>query len=894
VRIAVTGASGGVGRGIVSRLLSQGHDVVGLARHRPESWPSTARFVQSDIRDAAGVRRAVAGADVVAHCAWAVNPGADRRVSREISIGGTHNVLDAAAQSGTRRIVFASSAHVYGADRDDIPPMTEDDRPNPVSAEGLDKARAEEMLAASGVEWVAIRCAAILGRDVDNWVRRGFASLLFPDIDGSAQRKVQVVHTDDAHRIFVRAILDTCIDSGPVNLAAPGEPTFAEIARALRRPTLQVGKRLGAGVGALLHKVSSLAELNHMMRAPSMDTSRMRDRWNFAPAWNADECVEDFALAIRGRVSVGRRLISVPWRLAHVDDIPAVDAPATDGMVPVRTGPDGANGEFDTPIDPRFPTFLATNLSEALPGPFSPSSASVTVRGLRTGGAVIAGRLRPGGLIQREMATRTIGVFAHRLYGAITSAHFMAETVPFVKPATVIRQSQFFGHSVAALPIFGEQRLPRERSRTGRQLRTIRNIGVFAVNLIGVSAGSGRDTRDFIADIDRLEHLAGGDLSQLSDRRLLSLILLARHHVVHGWVLAMGSFMTFAAANVILRGLSGRDTTPPVGTDVASAQPLNAVYRLVDAARRDPNVTRLLAEPGDRLDALSAEAPEFYAALRAELALVGHRGPAEVEMQSTSYGDDPELLIRIVAKSLAAPARTEPRRPRIPVQARPLALMAAYQLRDREVRRDKMVRAIWVLRSLLREQGSRLVHSGVLEVADDVFYLLVDELDALPADVSVLVARRRAERRRLADFAPPAFFSGSWQPTTALETVLPAGETLDGLGVCGGRVRGRVRIVRPETIDDLEPGEILVAEVTDVGYTVAFSCAAAVVTELGGPLSHAAVVAREFGIPCVVDAQGATRRLAPGALIEVNGSSGEIHVLELATDISAAQQRRNE
>jgi nucleoside-diphosphate-sugar epimerase/phosphohistidine swiveling domain-containing protein len=890
VRIAVTGASGGVGRGIVTRLLSQGHDVVGLARHRPESWPSTARFVQSDIRDAAGVRRAVAGADVVAHCAWAVNPGADHRVSREISIGGTNNVLDAAAQSGTRRIVFASSAHVYGADRDDMPPMTEDDRPNPVSAEGLDKARAEEMLAASGVEWVAIRCAVILGRDVDNWVRRGFASLLFPDIDGSAQRKVQVVHTDDAHRIFVRAILDTCIDSGPVNLAAPGEPTFAEIARALGRPTLQVGKRLGAGVGALLHKVSSLAELNHMMRAPSMDTSRMRDRWNFAPAWNADECVEDFVLAIRGRVSVGRRLISVPWRLAHVDDIPAVDAPATDGMVPVLTGPDGANGEFDTPIDPRFPTFLATNLSEALPGPFSPSSASVTVRGLRTGGAVIAGRLRPGGLIQREMATRTIGVFAHRLYGAITSAHFMAETVPFVKPATVIRQSQFFGHSVATLPIFGEQRLPREPSRAGRQLRTIRNIGVFAVNLIGVSAGSGRDTRDFIADIDRLEHLVGGDLSQLSDRRLLSLILLARYHVVHGWVLAMGSFMTFAAANVILRGLSGRDTTPPVGTDVVSAQPLNAVYRLVDAAQRDPNVTRLLAEPGDRLDTLSAEAPEFYAALRAELALVGHRGPAEVEMQSTSYGDDPELLIRMVAKSLTAPVRTEPRRPRIPVQARPLALMAAHQLRDREVRRDKMVRAIWVLRSLLREQGSRLVNSGVLEVADDVFYLLVDELDVLPADVSVLVARRRAERRRLADFAPPAFFSGSWQATTTLETVLAAGETLEGLGVCGGRVRGRVRIVRPETIDDLEPGEILVAEVTDVGYTVAFSCAAAVVTELGGPLSHAAVVAREFGIPCVVDAQGAVRRLAPGALVEVDGSSGEIRVLELAADISAAQQ----
>jgi phosphohistidine swiveling domain-containing protein len=90
--------------------------------------------------------------------------------------------------------------------------------------------------------------------------------------------------------------------------------------------------------------------------------------------------------------------------------------------------------------------------------------------------------------------------------------------------------------------------------------------------------------------------------------------------------------------------------------------------------------------------------------------------------------------------------------------------------------------------------------------------------------------------------------------------------------------------VRPETIDDLQPGEILVAEVTDVGYTAAFCYAAAVVTELGGPMSHAAVVAREFGFPCVVDAHGATKSLPSGALVEVDGGTGEIQVLELAPE----------
>jgi len=102
---------------------------------------------------------------------------------------------------------------------------------------------------------------------------------------------------------------------------------------------------------------------------------------------------------------------------------------------------------------------------------------------------------------------------------------------------------------------------------------------------------------------------------------------------------------------------------------------------------------------------------------------------------------------------------------------------------------------------------------------------------------------------------------------------------LTGLGVSGGRIRGRVRIVTTDSIDDLEPGDVMVAEVTDVGYTPAFQYAAAVVTNLGGPMSHAAIVAREFGVTCVVDARDATRRLPHGALVEVDGRSGEIVVL---------------
>ncbi|OBG53455.1 MULTISPECIES: sugar epimerase family protein [unclassified Mycobacterium] len=862
MRVAITGASGVLGRGLTARLLSQGHDVTGIARHRTESWPSAAEFVVADIRDTDTVTRALAGADVVVHCAWATSPGHDDRISRQVNIDGTRNVLAAMAETRARRIVFASSAHVYGGGD---APKTEHDERTPIGDDGRHKAMVEQMLEDSDLEWVAIRSALILGRSVDNWVRRLLALPVFPD--GSADRLMQVVHPDDALRLFHRAIVDDEIGSGPVNLAAPGELTFRRIAAALGRPVMRLG--------------FELAELELVHGAAFMDTARLREQWGFRPAWNSSECVEDFSLAVRGRVTVGKRVVSLPWRMATIGDLPSVDAPTEDGVKPDWAGPAGDNGEFDTPIDPRFPTFLATNLSEALPGPFSPASASATVRGLRAGGVAIAERLRPGGVVQREIATRTVAVFAHRLYGAITSAHYMAETVPFAKPTTIVSNSGFFGPSMASLPIFGAERARSDIGRIRKQLRTIRNIGVFGVNLIGLSAGSSKDTHEFVADVDRLERLAD-DVARLDDRRLLSLITLARDEVVHGWVLASASFMLCAAFNVLLRGLCGRDTAAPAGPELVSARSVEAMQRLAVAAQRDPKVTALLAEPGERLDKLAVEAPEFHAAVAAELALIGHRGPAELEMLSISYSDDPELLVRMVTKAMSAPPAPQPQRPRIPLHAKPVAQLAAHQLRDREVRRDKVVRANWVLRNLMREYGRRLVEAGIFDIADDVFYLLVDELDALPADVGALVARRRAEQRRLAAVVPPTVFSGSWQPTTTTPAALASGETLRGVGVCGGKVRGRVRIVRPETIDDLQPGEILVAEVTDVGYTAAFCYAAAVVTELGGPMSHAAVVAREFGFPCVVDVEGATKSLPPGALVEVDGVTGEIRVLALA------------
>jgi phosphohistidine swiveling domain-containing protein len=196
----------------------------------------------------------------------------------------------------------------------------------------------------------------------------------------------------------------------------------------------------------------------------------------------------------------------------------------------------------------------------------------------------------------------------------------------------------------------------------------------------------------------------------------------------------------------------------------------------------------------------------------------------------------------------------------------------------REENRDRVVRTIWVMRRLAREQGQRLADRGIVESSGDVFYLAADELFDPPPSTPGVVERRRAERARLAAVALPVAFTAPWQPVQ-MRPVLNRGDRLTGIGASPGTARGVARVVTPETLDDLQPGEVLVAHVTDVGYTPMFGHAAAVVTDIGGLMSHAAVVAREFGIPAVVDTAEATRRMADGMVLEVDGATGVVTVI---------------
>jgi pyruvate,water dikinase len=170
--------------------------------------------------------------------------------------------------------------------------------------------------------------------------------------------------------------------------------------------------------------------------------------------------------------------------------------------------------------------------------------------------------------------------------------------------------------------------------------------------------------------------------------------------------------------------------------------------------------------------------------------------------------------------------------------------------------------------------------------------LFADELPAYvanPASFADTMADREGVYQDLFAYIPPFVVAGQpaeyteWERRDAhTAETLAVGAVLTGVSGCPGIARGRARIVlNPDEADDLDPGDILVAPITDPSWTPLFAAAAAVVVNVGAPFSHAAIVSRELGIPCVVSALDATVRIPEGALLEVDGTTGTVTVLEL-------------
>ncbi len=205
----------------------------------------------------------------------------------------------------------------------------------------------------------------------------------------------------------------------------------------------------------------------------------------------------------------------------------------------------------------------------------------------------------------------------------------------------------------------------------------------------------------------------------------------------------------------------------------------------------------------------------------------------------------------------------------------------------RETPKFLIIRIMGIIRTALLKQGEVLAADNVIQDPTDLFYLHLTELRALAEgdrrDWQALVEERRAqyaqEKRRRQ--IPRLLLSDGRAFYEGLHASANDGEGIvTGSPVSPGVVEGTVHVVFDPTHVQLKPGEILVCPGTDPSWTPLFLAAGGLVMEVGGMMTHGSVVAREYGIPAVVGVHQATTRLQTGKRVRVNGSSGEVHMLD--------------
>lgn len=203
-------------------------------------------------------------------------------------------------------------------------------------------------------------------------------------------------------------------------------------------------------------------------------------------------------------------------------------------------------------------------------------------------------------------------------------------------------------------------------------------------------------------------------------------------------------------------------------------------------------------------------------------------------------------------------------------------------MRSVELTKAAFLTAVDGCRAAATTMGQDLAAAGILARPDDAFYLTIDELTApLPTNVRELVNFRRARREEYRHIEIPHVFTGMPTPIRVADGSLGDNGAVRGKPAGPGVFEGTVRVILDaDSQDSLEDGEVLVCKFVDPGWTALVSLAGALVTDIGSPASHGAIVARELGIACVVGTGNGTRALRTGDVVRVDGTTGEIAVLK--------------
>jgi rifampicin phosphotransferase len=376
--------------------------------------------------------------------------------------------------------------------------------------------------------------------------------------------------------------------------------------------------------------------------------------------------------------------------------------------------------------------------------------------------------------------------------------------------------------------------------------------------------------------------------------------LLAHHlagRLLHG-------LATSDELQTVLRGLPHNPTTE---MDIA-------LWKLTSLMQADPDITRYLLETPlkqQSTDYKKGSMPEFLQQqLNEFLSMYGHRGVAEIDLGLPRWSEDPSYILSVVANFLqlqdpnlapdvqfmrgaqAAEAMVTELTQRATRKGKLRGMLVGFLLKRtralagiREMPKFCIVYILACIREQLWYIGKTLTQADRLEVVDDIFFITLAEAYAAlkGTDLRSVVRERHTiyERELSRRHIPRVLLSDGTEPGTQRVVAQSNEGALNGTPASAGIVSGKARVILDPINAHLEPGEILVAPSTDPGWTPLFLTAGGLVMEMGGSISHGAVVAREYGIPAVVGVLGATQRIITGQHITVDGSNGIVSFEEV-------------
>jgi pyruvate,water dikinase len=550
----------------------------------------------------------------------------------------------------------------------------------------------------------------------------------------------------------------------------------------------------------------------------------------------------------------------------------------------------------------------SVNVGEALPGVATPLTWSVagafSEAGFRSAFATLGCTV--------PKSARLVGNVYGRFYLNLT--HFMriATQVPWLDPRTLVDLGGGSGGDELALQV-------GDVSRRGFYAR----FPVTAARLVREQFRIDDVLARFelVAEKARSAHSAL-DLAILPDDGLARTIRDVQVLLEQTGTVMLTCASSALGTHLALKAMLGR--VAPIGAerlaqaltagirDLETARPAIGIMRVAQIARGEPEARAAIERDTTLgLDAIPDGATRR--ALQSFLELYGDRAIREAELSTPRWREDPRpvlMMLRVALRGDEGAVEPALARARAQADAEMVRLMPRLNLAEQTLVRHLVARAqkserlrermrTWVTRVLgmlrdavldadrrLRRLAPELV--GVDDPVGSAFFLTIDELvNALRtsrADLAPLVRSRRAEfARDRARPDPPATFVGSPPPV-----VLPpaGGDILRGLAASVGVVEGNARVLRSaDEMGELLPGEVLIVHTTDVGWTPLFLIAAGIVTELGGPLSHAAVVAREFGVPSVVNVEGVMRVIRTGDRVRVDGDRGVVEKIAKSIEV---------